>query len=102
MFSAETLLALLPGVTVLAQDVTTQIDQPQIVLEVKEETKDATEWIGTAGAGSLRRHKHLEHLLDKVPVYRIKGGRAIILVPYYLAGTFGGGVRTMFPTVDRN
>ena len=60
---------------------------------------DGIQWIEPADARSLRRHPHLEHLLDKVPVYRIKGDREIILVPYCLAGTFGGGVRTMFPTV---
>ncbi len=89
------------GPIVLAQDVTTQKDQPQIVLAVKDETEDASEWIEPADVRSLRRHEHLEHLLDKVPVYRIKGDREIILVPYYVAGTFDGGVRTMFPVSSR-
>jgi len=86
------------GPIVLAQDVTSQKDQPQVVLAVEAKTADATEWLEPADASTLRRHQHLLHLLGKVPVYRIKGDREIILVPYYLAGTYGGGVRTMFPT----
>ncbi len=87
------------GPIVLAQDVTAQTDQPQVVLAAKAETEDATEWIEPADSRSLRRHRNLAPLAGKVPIYRIKGDRGIILVPYYLAGTFGGGVRTMFPTV---
>lgn len=33
-----------------------------------------------------------------VPSWRLKAPRRIMLVPYFLAGAEGGGVRTMFPT----
>jgi len=88
------------GPLVLAQDVIDQTDQPQVLLAAQNETEDATQWIEPADSQSLRRHENLAPLLGKVPVYRIKGDRGIILIPYSLAGTSGGGVRTMFPILN--
>ena len=96
-------ISFMHGPIVLAQDVTTQTDQPQVVLDSKGDTNDATEWIEPAESRSLRRHKHLAPLVGKVPVYRVKGDRAVILIPYYLAGAYDGcGVRMMFPTIRQD
>ncbi|MBN2314183.1 MAG: glycoside hydrolase family 127 protein [Sedimentisphaerales bacterium] len=95
-------MSFMRGPIVLAQDVAIQTDQPQVVLAVKNETEDASQWIEPADSRSLRSYKHLQPLLGKVPVYKIKGDRNIILIPYYLAGSFGGGVRTMFPTLHED
>lgn len=86
------------GPLVLAQDITSQKDQPQFVVPVKQETDDAREWLEEPE--QLKKwHAHLRPLLGDVPIFRLKGGREILLAPYFLAGSNGGGSRTFFPTV---
>ena len=87
------------GPIVLAQEITAQSDQPQVVLPIQGKTVDASEWLEPVEASVPRRGKNLRSRYGKVPVYRLRvpTHRNVFLIPYYLAGATGGPVRTMFP-----
>jgi len=87
------------GPIVLAQEITAQSDQPQVVLPIQGKTLDASEWLEPVEASVPRRRKNLRSRYGKVPVYRLRvpTHRNVFLIPYYLAGATGGPVRTMFP-----
>jgi len=76
------------GPLVLAQDVPTRKAQSQVALVVEKETDDASKWIEPIGG----------RMPNDPPAWRLKVEPDIVLVPYYFAGSTGGGIRTMFPT----
>jgi DUF1680 family protein len=98
------------GPLALAQSVVKQTDQPQNVLVVAKESEDgklfldrevetkksaadnATEELDTNAAAVAAARR------AGMPAWRLKTPRKITLAPYYQAGAYGGGVRTMFPT----
>ncbi|MDO8543606.1 MAG: glycoside hydrolase family 127 protein [Opitutaceae bacterium] len=100
------------GPLALAQSVTAQTDHPLPVLASYQESDDGNRWLepaavtrkppravdNVAEAGILKSEARLAASTVSVPSWRLKAPRRIILVPYFLAGTEGGGVRTMFPT----
>lgn len=100
------------GPLALAQTVTLQTDQPEVVLVVPQESGDADRWltrqtVAPVTAPPALNADAIEEFdtnrpaappADAVPTWRLAGPRKVLLVPYYLAGSGGGGVRAMFPT----
>jgi uncharacterized protein len=99
------------GPLALAQSVITQTDQPISVLTVKDESEDGNLWLTRDSApegAAPASHNAIEELDTNaaaqttadaaMPAWRLKTPRKIVLVPYFKAGSKGGGVRTMFPT----
>lgn len=77
------------GPLTLAQDVVRQVDQPEVVLALDENTP--------AAAAALRPVSAVR--ADGLPRWRLEaaGHRNVILQPYGAIGASGGAVRTMFP-----
>jgi hypothetical protein len=98
------------GPLALAQSVLAQTDHPENVLPVEQESEDGNRWLEpeiSSGNASLPSDNAAEEgspgpaavpVRAAAPSWRLKTPRKIILVPYFLAGTERGGVRTMFPT----
>jgi DUF1680 family protein len=100
------------GPLVLAQTVALQTDQPEIVLVVPEESPDGSRWLTLQRAVVAAKQmavtaETIEELdtsrptaapVATVPTWRLASPRKVILMPYFLAGSTGGGVRGMFPT----
>jgi hypothetical protein len=61
-------------------------------VEPKKAADNATEELDTNAAAVAAARR------AEVPAWRLKTPRKITLAPYYQAGAYGGGVRTMFPT----
>lgn len=100
------------GPLALAQSVIAQTDHPQFVVPIEQESADGNRWLerskpvaakpsrpsdNSAEEGASVRPARATTMIT-VPSWRLKAPRRITLVPYFLAGTEGGGVRTMFPT----
>jgi DUF1680 family protein len=100
------------GPLALAQTVSLQTDQPQVVLVVPEESNDGTRWLEPVVAATpppavspdaieefdTSRAAPAAAARAAVPSWRLDTLRKVILVPYFLAGAEGGGVRALFPT----
>jgi DUF1680 family protein len=100
------------GPLTLAQSLVAQTDHPENVLAVDAESDDGRRWLQgeTAVQNKPAPAANASEELDTqakangaapraaIPSWRLKAARKIILVPYFLAGSEGGGVRTMFPT----
>jgi len=100
------------GPLALAQSLVKQTDEPQNVLIIEQESEDGSLWLtperaaGNSPAPSADAIEELDTnaaatadaATAAVPSWRLKTPRKVIMVPYFMAGANGGGVRTMFPT----
>lgn len=100
------------GPLALAQTVALQTDQPELVLVVPQESADGGRWLTPQEAAPAARQPAattdaIEELdtnkptpapAVSVPTWRLNAPRKVLLIPYFLAGSAGGGVRGMFPT----
>ena len=100
------------GPLALAQTVALQTDQPEVVLVVPQESPDGGRWLAAQAAGpavkpppvsgdaieELDTNRPAAVPAASVPTWRLAFPRKVLLVPYFLAGSAGGGVRGMFPT----
>ncbi|MHC4403986.1 MAG: beta-L-arabinofuranosidase domain-containing protein [Planctomycetota bacterium] len=86
--NGERWVAFTRGPLALAQDVRSGKGRSPNVLTIVQEAEDANLWLEPAD-----RPAPVE-----LPAWRFKATRDIVLVPYCLAGSTGGGVRAMFAT----